>query len=175
MKQRIVSKQQSRKPLIINSGHPKILIRSDRHDEASRINVDLDERRSIDDPVDDIRRCSTVFQQLFKASPISFVSEIGVGFVLAVAKSVNIVVGPILADNLGGAPKAFSIAVVVVASAQARGVRLDKLPSTLRMRRADPASRKKYGGQNEEESCSFYNLFPASANGSFCSHFLVFI
>ena len=116
---------------------------------------------------------STILQHFLKASPISFAAEIGVGLVLAITKSVNVVVGAVLANNRGGAPKAFPVAIVMVARAQAGSVRFDIFTPTLSVCAAESTHRKKCRYQNKKESSWFQNLMPAVANGSLNCHLII--
>src|ERR1700724_247454 len=127
------------------------LVREDGHADAGRVNVNSDERRSVGNPIDGIRRRSTILQQFLEASAVIFAAEIRIGFILAVAKSVHIKIRTVLADNCGGASEAYSVAVVVVACAQTRSVRLDIIPEALGLRGMESDCRKKRRDQYEEE------------------------
>lgn len=121
------------------------LVREDGHADAGRVNVNSDERRSVGNPIDGIRRRSTILQQFLEASAVIFAAEIGIRFILTIAQSVHVIIRAILANNRGGALKAYSVAVVVVAWAQARGIRLDVIPEALGLHGPNGATQRKSG------------------------------
>src|SRR5260370_40179356 len=130
----------------------ELLFRDDRDGDAIPIDVDADQRSAIDDGVCCLGRRSTVLQHLFEASAVCFATEKRVGLVLIVAKSVNVKIGTILANNRGGGPKSYSVAVEVIASAQTRGIRFDELSRVLSACVADPAKGKNRSHQKEQEN-----------------------
>src|ERR1700722_16707314 len=96
------------------------LIREDGHADTSCVDVDSNQGRSVDDSVDRLRRGSAILQHLLEARPVTFAAEVGIRLVFVITKSVDIKISAVLANDRGGAPKAFAVTVVMIARAETR-------------------------------------------------------